>query len=63
MMEHYESSQLCAELIQLVDQQIDSLEQLTDGSIIEGDTLEYNERRNRIYQLVEEITNPKHSQG
>jgi hypothetical protein len=57
MMERYDPSQLCAELIQLVDQQINSLEQLTDGSITEGDTLEYDERRNRIHQLVEEITN------
>jgi hypothetical protein len=54
--EHHDSTEVRAELAQLFEQQINTLEQLTFGGVTNGELSEYDERQKRIYELGQQLT-------
>ena len=56
MVDH-DSRQPCDELIQLLNRQLDTLEKETLGGLTTTERWEYEERRERIYQLYDEVFN------
>ena len=56
-MKDHDPKQPCDELIQLLEKQLDTLEKEIFGGLTTTEQREFEERRERIYQLYDEFFN------
>ena len=55
MTSHYSRARARAELVDLIDSQLNTLEKETFGVVTEAELLEYEERCDRIHELYAEV--------